>query len=565
MKSAKIFLTVIFALVLLPPVVAQKQQPDSTTADADNETNQSKLLMQNPLVQHVKNRYLSKKESIRFLEGYQTIKKDQSVDESILVNNGDLTIVGHVEGKAIAINGNIHILATASLRQDVISINGKIYREAGAKIRGEMIETVIKTRSLFTIPANLSSAKPAVIQKFNDDEIYENETEVRTRSYQWPEKRERRKWKRSYNLNTKQNSLTNDDHFLYRYNRVEGLFLGANVPPADNFNSNLVDLDLNGYFGYGFATKEWRFKGNAELWLFDKSGPALGTTVYNLTDSQDEWIIPTEENSLAAFFIREDFQDYFKREGFGFYLRERITSYFETSFGYFEDKYASLAKNTNWSVFGGDKHFRPNPEIDAGRLKSYKAQFTLDSRDDRDSPFSGWLIRGSGMWSRTGLTGDFNYDRFILDIRRYIPLRHGENFDIRLRAGSGRGSMPRQDFFYLGGLSTLRGFEFKDFSGNRMVLANIEYRVGDNSPRFRNNWLFNSMNLIFFFDSGLAWFADENEYYNEGFGQLTWNKLHSNVGVALTDDEGRIRLNFAKSVDPGPSDMIVTFRINRAF
>lgn len=565
MKSLKLILAACLVIAICSPAAAQNKSSTSKPTNFYPDENQSTTILQNPLVQHVKKRYLGKKRKIRYFTGHQTIERNQAIDESILVNDGDLTIAGKVDGKVVAINGNIHLLSTASLGDDVVSINGKIYRESGTELNGEMIETVIKSRTLFAIPSDFNPAPPEGIKNIEENDGFEDETEVRRRHYEWPKKSERKIWNRSYRINTKQTNLVQDEHIVYRYNRVEGLFLGANVPPARKLNSNFVDLDVNGYFGYGFATKKWRFEGNAELWLFGRSGPSLGTTVYNLTDTRDEWIIPTEENSLAAFLIREDFQDYFQREGHGFYIQEHFTSKFVAQFGYFEDKYASLEKNTNWSIFGGEKRFRFNPEIDAGRLKSYKAQVTLDTRDDLQSPFSGWYISGRGLWSRDGMATNFNYNRFIIDIRRYIPLRYGENFDIRLRAGSGNGVLPRQDLFYLGGLSSLRGFEYKNFAGNRMVLTNIEYRVGNNSRRFRNNWLLDSMNLIFFFDSGLAWFADSKKNYNEGFDQLTWNKLHSNIGIALTDDEGRVRLNFAKSVDAGPSDVIVTFRINRAF
>ncbi|KAA3619953.1 MAG: hypothetical protein DWQ05_04300 [Calditrichaeota bacterium] len=565
MKLLKLFLTLGLSLILYSPVFSQAFSDNASDQSAISEEQQSGSESQLPLVQHVKKRYLGSGKDIHFFEGHKTVNKQDKFEKSILVNDGDLTIAGRVQGKAVAINGNIRLHASAVVTSDVISINGKIYREHGARIKGEMVETVIRTQLYSNKSSRMRSSELPKKYKVSVESPYENEGETWTRSYNWPKKNRSENWRRTYKTRTRHNHMINDDHFVYRYNRVEGLFLGANVPAVDNFESEMVNLDFNGFFGYGFATEEWRYRGNVELWLFGKHGPVLGMTAYNLTDSDDEWIIPTEENSLAAFLIREDFQDYFQREGFGIYAREYISSSFDVTFGYFEDDFSSLERNTNWSLFGGDKRFRHNPLIEPGQMKSYKAGFKLDTRDDDDSPFSGWLISGSAMWNKSSLANDFDYDRFILDVRRYIPLRRGENFDIRLRAGSSRGNMPYQHNFYLGGISTLRGFNYKDFSGNRMVLANFEYRIGDKSRRFSNNWVIDPLNLVLFFDSGLAWFAGETSKYNKGFDQLTWNQLHSNIGVALTDDEGRVRLNFAKSVDAGQSDIIVTFRINRAF
>lgn len=511
---------------------------------------------------HVKERYLGKKETTYFFEGHQTIPSGENLDSSLLVNEGDLTIGGRIDGKAVVINGDVHVLSSAFVGDNIVSINGKIYNEEGSKIRGELIETVIRS----SVAAQKRVRSFRVQKSFNTTKSSdEGESIEWTKNYNWP-KRERTERRRNvYYMNHEYENLVNDDHVVYRYNRVDGLFLGAKFPPAHRLYSEPINLDLNGYFGYGFAGKEWRYRGNLELGLGGYGGPFLGATLYDLTDSQDEWIIPTEENSIAAALIKEDFQDYYKRQGFGFYAREEIASALELSVGYYEDDYYSLERNTNWSFFGGDKHFRYNPQIDEGLMKTYQAQIKLDTRDDKESPYSGWYLAASGMWNKSSTESAYDYDRYIVDLRRFIPLRYGENFDIRLRLGTGRGYMPLQHLFDLGGISTLRGFNYKLFSGDRLVLANVEYRFGNRSSRFRGNGLFDPFNFILFFDTGRAWFADYHDKYNQGFKQLNWSLMHSNIGIALTDDEGRIRLNIAKSIDAGPSDVVVTFRINRAF
>ncbi|KAA3653236.1 MAG: hypothetical protein DWQ10_18605 [Calditrichaeota bacterium] len=564
MKALNFLILIIVFIFNSIPLISQSRHYDSPLRVKVVNWNKVNPDQKTKLVKHVKDRYMGKWERISFIEGHQTLEKEDALDNSLLVNNGDLTIAGKIDGKAVVINGDVHVLATANVADNIVSINGKIYSESGAKISGELIETVIRRSIALHKRKTSFSSKRSESAYFAPESTYENESIEWTKKYNWSKRKRSKRWN-VYSSSRQHENLINENHFVYRYNRVDGLFLGANIPPAHNFRSQPVNLDVNGFIGYGFAGERWRYRGNLELGLYEHGGPILGASIYDLTDSQDEWIIPTQENSLAAALIREDFQDYYRREGFGFYVREQMFPSLEFNLGYYEEDFFSLERNTNWSLFGGDKRFRHNPDIDEGLMKIYKAKISLDTRDDKDSPFSGWFITASGMWNKSHDESAYDYDRFILDLRRYIPLRYGENFDIRLRVGTGRGYMPRQHLFYLGGISTLRGFEYKDFAGDRLVLANIEYRFGNHSRRFRGDSILDPFNFILFFDTGRAWFADSNDKYNQGFKQLSWDLMHSNIGIALTDDEGRVRLNIAKSVDAGPSDLIVTFRINRAF
>jgi len=112
-----------------------------------------------------------------------------------------------------------------------------------------------------------------------------------------------------------------------------------------------------------------------------------------------------------------------------------------------------------------------------------------------------------------------------------------------------------------------------------MVLGNIEYhlRAGDGN--------FLGLDVILFVDSGMAWFADENlpDYLNtypideetqknaneinpeDTFENLDWSMLATNVGVAVASPDGDFRVNFAKRVDAGGDDFIVTFRLCKPF
>jgi len=235
-----------------------------------------------------------------------------------------------------------------------------------------------------------------------------------------------------------------------------------------------------------------------------------------------------------------------------------------------------MRRETQWAVFGGHKKFKPNPLIDEmEELKHLVARVTLDTRNHNRHPSQGWLIQFEGLFAGPDLKNDaiiastgalVDFDRYILDIRRYQPLAFGENLDIRLRAGTARGHLPLQYRFDMGGLSSLRGFDYKYFeNGDRLVLANAEYNIHGRNSDLRNLWFFDSFSLILFGDAGLVWNSTNLNSYQEGFDDLTWGDLKTNIGFAIANHDGNVRLNIAKRVDVGGEPVVVTFRINRDF
>ncbi len=366
--------------------------------------------------------------------------------------------------------------------------------------------------------------------------------------------------------------------WVARYNRVEGLYLGVRVPRDERWRRYGANFLMWGEGGYGFSSKAWRYQVGLDR-AFDVLGtrrePAfrfiLGAEAHDLTDTQDEWIIPTDENSLAAFLLKEDFHDYYRRVGASGYLEQEVAGQVRFRAEYRDDRYYNMPPDpdvrraTNWALFGGKKEFRPNPLIDEGHLRGAVGILTVDTRDDPEEPEEGWFVQAVAEFYGGQVESDYEFDRFILDIRRYQPLGYGENLDLRLRLGSSRRNLPSQFLFDLGGISTLRGYRFKAFTGDRLFLANVEYRIRADSRTFGGIPIFGDMNLIFFFDAGLAWFSEDVSRAEKGWEYLTWSRLKTDVGVAITDRAGRVRLSFARRTDSANAPIVVTFRLNRAF
>jgi len=286
---------------------------------------------------------------------------------------------------------------------------------------------------------------------------------------------------------------------------------------------------------------------------------------HDLTDTEDDWIISEDENSLAAFFLNEDFRDYYRRAGFTAYINPNIREIVDFKIGYQHDDHHAQVKETDWALFGNSKHFRDNPLAQEGRTIGVFAQFSVDTRNHRRHPDRGWWLQCEGEFNLPEWQSDFDFDRVTVDLRRYQPVGFGKNFDFRLRAGSARGVLPEQYLFDLGGLSTLQGYRLKSFTGDRMLLGNLEYRLDAGRSRLRDIPLVGDINLVFFGDAGMTWDAQDKSGIGESFDYFRFDRLKTSAGIGITDDDGNVRVNFAKRLDEKNADIVVTFRLSRNF
>jgi len=119
---------------------------------------------------------------------------------------------------------------------------------------------------------------------------------------------------------------------------------------------------------------------------------------------------------------------------------------------------------------------------------------------------------------------------------------------LALRGAWGIGSgtdFPSHRLYYLGGLGTLRGYEYRSFVGKNLFFASAEYGV-----RVQR-----SLELIYFVDSGEVW------YGTSGFD---WNELKSSMGIGVRFEApgvGDVRINVARPTTTEEADTIVSLRL----
>jgi len=349
--------------------------------------------------------------------------------------------------------------------------------------------------------------------------------------------------------------------FIVRYNRVEGPFIAWRLPHAYDRYREAYDFGLYSEVGYGLKSTDWRYQIGVEFSAFSSLPREtsyrlmLGTEFHDLTDTQDAWIIPQWENSLAAFLFKKDSYDFYRRSGWSIYLTQRFGGVLQLTGRFQSDDFESLLQHADWSLFG-DEDFRDNPAADEGRINSLRGELRIDTRDGRRSPSRGWLIDGLAERAGGDFEGDYEFERYRIDVRRYQPLRRYERIDLRFRAGTSTESLPSQYFYDLGGLSTLRGYDFKEFTGDRMLLVNVEYRVNA-ERRWGDTWIFDDyLQPLVFFDAGAAWSEGES---------LDTEDVQKSAGLAFASENDDLRISFAKPLDKDDHMIAVSLRVSRPF
>jgi hypothetical protein len=463
--------------------------------------------------------------------GNTEIVENDTVQGDLVVKNGTLVVRGIVNGDILVVNGDIELKKSSRVFGNVRAMNGGISKDDGAFVEGYTEQS-----------SNTTSRRDR------------RKTTYRTKySYSF----------KPYFWNSEN---VFDDNFLFRYNRVEGLFLGIGSEKKFYWDGS---KSISGYgsFGYGFTLHRWRMQLglDRQFATSDETLYELGGEAHSLTDTKDEWIMPLSENNLAALLFREDFRDYYQREGFSIHSA-RYTKDGDVSsmidVRYLNDRYASLTTAARWAVFGGST-FRSNPFISAGTMKSVAFSAGLSTVEKYRYHSEGWNVYARGEYGGNELGGDFNFSQAIIDLRRFQPLWDDDQLNIRIRAGGLEGKTIAQKDFQLGGANTLPAYGFKEFSGNRMVLANMEYRLsGDVIDEI---FFFpNSMSLIAFGDAGAVTTVNTKWAVYEGFTALKSSQVRSDYGFAIAWHDGDARLGFAWRTDK-QAPVSIFFRLNRAF
>jgi len=187
-------------------------------------------------------------------------------------------------------------------------------------------------------------------------------------------------------------------------------------------------------------------------------------------------------------------------------------------------------------------------DTDVGLTNSLVPTFSYDTRDNVFEPTSGWYHSFSLEKAGGFLGGDYDFTKYNLTLRAYISTKFIEDvvdissvkkitdnlskgvLALRAMGGIADTDLPSFAEYQVGGMNTLRGYDFGEFSGDKSLVFNVEYRF----PLAEN------FQAVLFADWGQAWDYEESINFED-------LKFGRGVGVRFDTPLGPIRLDYGIS------------------
>lgn len=237
------------------------------------------------------------------------------------------------------------------------------------------------------------------------------------------------------------------------------------------------------------------------------------------------------QSNPARFYTTEDLYEEQSQPAFGIAGMEHYGGYISfryrcarhfaisvsSSSGRYEKKYRDSWKTHNLHMtYGAISVIASYDAVRRGPAAPYRG-------------FSG-NIRGDHTFDFTGAK---SFTRFGIDLREYVPL--GTMFVLMFRGSAsalvGRNKGNFQ--YYIGGFSSLRGYEYNSMGGRNMFLGNVELRFAPigwqtfGLPRYGG---LGNISGVIFFDAGSAW-NNTYRFVDKKTGRLEDFKMDFGVGI----------------------------------
>jgi hypothetical protein len=306
------------------------------------------------------------------------------------------------------------------------------------------------------------------------------------------------------------------DRGLLRYNRIEGLSVGARAEmgfgrlTADaTARIGLADLVPNFDLGANRAASHARYRLGAyrRLLPVESGSRALGLG-----------------NSLTALLFGHDDADYYRALGVELTGAPTETSTQWYEWRLFAERQSAAAVETQFSIarlLDGDRRFRPNLRADDAELVGA----ALALRVQRGLDPTGF--RWSAELALDGAAGTHEFVRPSLTTRIGAPLSGALVGSLEAAAGTILGGAPAQRRWFLGGPATMRGYAASTGTGDSFWRARAE--IGTAFPGAR---------VALFGDAGWV-----------GAGRRPEAEPNlAAVGLGVSSLDGLIRLDLARAL-----------------
>ena len=194
-----------------------------------------------------------------------------------------------------------------------------------------------------------------------------------------------------------------------------------------------------------------------------------------------------------------------------------------------------------------------DPFDDRGLLTMGSIAFVGDTTMWREwAPYTGSRYRVELEQSFPALGSELSLTNVIFDARRYFGVGRRSNFAARLLlAGSFGGD---RSYFYLGGIDTLRGYNYEELVGTRIGLLNFEVRIPFIDVLHFGwpiQWTLGGIRGIAFADVGGAWsdwqYGPENPFkiFVRDKNRIRLEDVKAAIGAGLRLQLGVFSVDFA--------------------
>ena len=145
-----------------------------------------------------------------------------------------------------------------------------------------------------------------------------------------------------------------------------------------------------------------------------------------------------------------------------------------------------------------------------------------------------------------GTRGNMLTTDYQVDARQYFQLSSRTLLAARLFAGYSTGNLP--NFYYFGGLNTLRGYDFRSIIGNQAAFANLEFRFPLIDILAMPFMVIQQVRGNLFFDIGGAKFSGQPYKFIKG-GRLVNGAASVGYGLSLNLLGLELHWDFARRTD----------------
>ena len=458
----------------------------------------------------------------------------RTVEGSVAVLNGPVTISGTIRGSLVAINADVTLGAGAHVDRDLIVIGGTISGRDSASLGGEILQ------------------QAELLRYHLENDLMRLDREPEYDDSWWRRRKIRREWTRGSAYS----------EFLYvasrTYNRVEGwsFVAGPRIQRPTSFGAVNVEL-----FGVARTAKPMQWDNEtlghdakAEMLFGKPIGIALGGHVFDVVQPTETWQLGESEVGLAAALLHDDYRDFYVRHGGEIFARLVAGRDADLTVALSDEHWDNRAARDPWTLSHGEDAWRPNPTFDEGTVHLLTTRLRIDTRERESSTFGGWYLsaeleQGGGRIIRLGapiltfapLSPErLWYSRAFVDLRRYNRIAPGMSLDLRVAAGGwvAGDPLPTQRRLGVGGPGTIPGYVFRESPGTPdllMCTTSIQQpgtpaqcdRVALAQAQLRSSFLFD------------VWRDDlHDDWWRPGFNHRTAWVLFADAGRGWMVDRG---------------------------